>query len=85
MKKQVYLGLLIFKIRKTITHGFYMKPKHREINKVMLYVYMDNFIILILTGNIYVDIRKMLKQDMILQIVKLKNHYLEGKKGYSDQ
>ena len=47
-------------------HGFYMKPKHREINKVMLYVYMDNFIILILTGNIYVDIPKMLKQDMIL-------------------
>lgn len=51
----------------------------------MLYVYMDNFIILILTGNIYVDIPKMLKKDMILQIVKLKNYYLEGKKKYLDQ
>ena len=69
MKKTVYLGLSIFKIRKLVMHEFwcdYVKPKCGEKPKLC---YMDTniFMFYTKTEDIYID--NDVKRDLILQVM----------------
>ena len=62
-------------------YGFwydYMKPKYGEKEKLC---YMDtrSFIAYIKTEDMYSDIAKDVKRDLILQIMNLTDHYLKEK------
>ena len=84
MNKPVYLGLSILEISKTLMYEFwydYIKPKYQ--NNVKL-CYMDSIIIifiillLIIKQKISMKIlQMMLKKDLIHQIMKLIDHYLQ--------
>ena len=54
------------------------KPEYRQKAKWWS-LDADSFIAYIKTGDIYVDIEKKMEQDLILQIMKQTNHYLEEK------
>ena len=69
----VYLGLSILEISKTLMYEFwydYIKPKYQN-NAKLYYMDTDSFIIRINTEDFYKDIEMMLKKDMIHQIIKL--------------
>ena len=54
------------------------KPEYRQKAKWWS-LDADSFIAYIKTGDIYVDIEKKMEQDLIIQIMKQTNHYLEEK------
>ena len=69
----VYLGLSILEISKTLMYEFwydYIKPKYQN-NAKLCYMDTDSFIIRINTEDFYKDIEMMLKKDMMHQIIKL--------------
>ena len=79
MNKPVYLGLSILEISKTLMYEFwydYMKPKYSD--KVKLcYMDTDSFIMHI-KQKIFIKISQMmLKKDLIHQIIKPTDHYLQ--------
>ena len=60
MNKQVYLGLSILEMSKTVMHEFwydYLKPKYEEKAK-LCYMDTDSFIVHIKIEDIYLDIVK---------------------------
>ena len=68
MNKPVYLGLSILDLSKIVMYDFwydYVKPKYGENEK---FCYMGTKIL-----------QKMLKQDLILQILNQTEHYLKEK------
>ena len=71
MNKPVYLGLSIPELSKILMYEFwydYVKPKYGQKAKLC---YMDtgSFFIYIKTNDTYKILQKMLKQDLILQIM----------------
>ena len=81
INKLVYLGLFIMEISKIVMHEFwhdYLKSKYREKAK-LCYIDTDRFIFYIKTEDIYIDITKMLKNNLLLQIVNSKHYYLKEK------
>ena len=93
MHRPVYLGLSILEISKTLMYEFwydYMKPKYGD-NVKLCYMDTDSFIMHIKTGDFYKDIaddveeqeisikilQMMLKKDLINQIMKLIDEYLQ--------
>ena len=81
MNKPVYSGLSIFEICKIVLYEFlcgYVKPKYGE--KVKLcYMDTDSFMVYIQIEEeyIYSDIVKMLKLDLVLQIMNQIDHCLK--------
>ena len=79
MNKPVYLGLSILEISKTLMYEFwydYMKPKYDD-NVKLYYMDTDSFIIHIKTENFYKDIADDIEKDLIHQIMKSTDHYLQ--------
>ena len=79
MNKPVYLGLSILEISKPLIYEFwydYMKLKYGD-NVKLCYMDTDSFIMQIKTEDFYKDIPDMLKKDLIHQIMKSINHYLQ--------
>ena len=80
MNKPVYLGLSILEISKTLMYEFwydYVKPEYQN-NAKLCYMDPDSFIISIKTNDISMKILlMMLKKDLIHQILKLIDHYLQ--------
>ena len=78
MNKPVYLGLSILEISKTLMHEFwydYIKPKYQDNAKLC---YMDTVLSCTLKQKIFMRILlRMLKKDLIHQIMKLIDHYLQ--------
>ena len=63
MNKPVYLGLLILRVRKTVTHEFWynhVKPKYGEKAK-LCYIDTDGFLSYIKTEDITEDIEERLQ------------------------
>ena len=79
--KPVYLGLSILELSKIVLFEFwydYVKLKYGE--KAKFYdMDTDSFIVYIKAEDIYAEISKILKQDLILQIMSQTDHYLKGK------
>ena len=68
MNKPVYVGLSVFEISKIILYKFWYDCAERKHKKAKLcYIDTDRFNFYIKTKDIYVEIAKMLKQDLILQ------------------
>ena len=68
MNKPVYVGLSVFEIIKIILYKFWYDYAERKHKKAKLcYIDTDRFNFYIKTKDIYVEIAKMLKQDLILQ------------------
>ena len=68
IKKPVYLGLSILKISKIVICEFwydYVKPKYGEKAK-LYYMDTDSFIVYIKIEDIYIDLAKTLKKDLIV-------------------
>ena len=79
MNKSVYLGLSILEISKTLMYEFwhdYIKPKYQD-NAKLCYMVTDSFIINIKTEDFYEDIEDDVKKDLIHQIMKPIDHYLQ--------
>ena len=79
MNKLVYLGLSTLEISKTLMYEFwydYVKPKYQD-NAKLCYMDTDSFIINIKTEDFNEDIAMMLKKDLMHQIMKLIDHYLQ--------
>ena len=80
MNKPVYLGLTILEISRIILYKFWCDYAERKHKKAKLfYIDTDSFNFYIKTKDIYVEIAKMLKQDLILQTTNWKDHYLGQK------
>ena len=72
INKPVSLGISILDMSKNVIYEFwynYLKPKYGE-NVMLCYMDTDSFIVHIKTDDIYKEIKKMLKQDLTLQILK---------------
>ena len=70
MNKPVHLGLSILVLSKILMYEFwydYVKPKYGEKAK-LCYMDTDSFIVYINTDDIYKDIQKILKLDLILKL-----------------
>ena len=70
MNKSVFLGLSILDLSKTVMYEFwydYVKPKYGE-NIKICYMDTESFIVHVKTNNIKI-LQKILKQDLILQIL----------------
>ena len=80
--KPVYLCLSKVEITKNIMYKFwyhYIKPKYEE-KANLWYMNTDKFRVYIKTKDPYIDyLQKVLKQYLVLQITKLKDHYSEEK------
>ena len=71
ISKPVYLGLSISNLSKAVMYQFwynYVKPKYGENTKIC-YMDTDRFIVLVNTEHIYRCCRRMLKQDLTLQVL----------------
>ena len=71
MNKPVYSGLPILEISKSVMHEFwydYVKPRYGGKAK-LCYMDTDSFIFHIKTEGITQTLKKILKQDLILQIL----------------
>ena len=79
MNKRIYSGLSILELSKILIYEFsynYGKPKYRKEPK-LCYMDTDSFIVYIKTDDIYKHIAKMLKLDLILQIMNKIDHCLK--------
>ena len=79
MNEPVYLGLSILEISKTLMYEFwydYIKPKYQNYAK-LCYMDTDSLIINIKTDDIYEDISNDVEKDLIHQIMKSVDHYLQ--------
>ena len=71
MDKPVYLGLSILELKKILMHELwydYVKPKYGEKSKLR-YMVTDSFIVYIKTAIFIKRLQKILKLDLILQIM----------------
>ena len=81
MNKPVYLGLSILEISKPLIYEFwynYIKPKYQD-NAKLCYMDTDCFIINIKTEHFCDDIANDVEKDLIHQIRKSIDHYLQEK------
>ena len=71
MDKPVYLGLSILELKKILMHELwydYVKPKYGEKSKLR-YMVTDSFIVYIKTAIFIKRLQKILKLELILQIM----------------
>ena len=71
MNTPLHFGLSILELSKILMYEFWydcVKPKYGE-NVKLCYMDIDSFIVYIKAEDIYKDIAKMLKLDLILQIM----------------
>ena len=81
VNKLVCLGLSILKFNKILMYEFwydYVKPKYGGKAK-LCYMDTDGFIVYIKTDDVYKILQKMLKLDLIIQIINQTGHYKLGK------
>ena len=79
MNKRVYLGLSVLEISETLMYEFwydYMKPKYGD-NGKLCYMDTDSFIITLKQKISTKMLLTMLKKDLIHQIMKSIDHYLQ--------
>ena len=79
MNKPVYLGLSILDISKTLMYEFwydYIKPKYAD-NVKLCCMDTDSFILNVKTEDSMKILLMMPKKDLIRQIIKLIDHYLQ--------
>ena len=78
MNKTIYLEFSILDLSKTLVYEFwyeYMKPKYAD-NVKLCYMDTDSFIIHIKTEDFYEDIADDVEKDLIYQVMRSINHYL---------
>ena len=71
MKKPVYLGLSVSELSKIVMYEFwydYVKQNYGK-NEELCYMDTNSFIVYTKAEDIYADIAKMLKQDLIRQTI----------------
>ena len=81
MNKPVYLGLSILDLSKTVMHEFwhdYVKPTFGE-NENLCYMNTDSVIVHVKQVIFTKILQKILKQDLMPQILKQADHYLQEK------
>ena len=79
MNKPIYLGLSMLEVSKILMYEFwydYMKPKYGN-NVKLCYMDTDSFIMSIKKKIFTKILLMMLKKDLIHQIMKLIDHYLQ--------
>ena len=81
ISRPLYLGLSILEINKTLMYEFwydYIKPNYQD-NAKLCYMDTESFIINIKTEDCMRILLMMLKKDLIHQIRKSIDHYLQEK------
>ena len=81
MNKPVDLGLYMLELTKILMHEFwcnYVKPKYGE-KANLCYINTDNFIVYIKQMIFIKILQKILKLNLILQIMNQIDHYQKGK------